>query len=66
MFTWWDRMIARLHGDERGQGTVEYFLVILAATALAVVLFKWMQGGGGSNLVGDILGKVVHWILKAF
>jgi hypothetical protein len=28
--------------NERGQGTVEYFLVILAATALAIVALKWL------------------------
>ena len=30
----WNRVVSRL-GSDRGQATVEYFLVILAATALA-------------------------------
>jgi hypothetical protein len=40
---WLMQPIARWRRDDHGQGTVEYFLVILAATALAVILFKWVQ-----------------------
>jgi hypothetical protein len=57
---------SRLHRDQRGQGPVEYFLVILAATALAVVLFRWMQGSGGSSIIDTILGHVVGWISGQF
>ena len=35
--------------DDRGQGTVEYFLVILAATALAVIALRWLQSGSGGR-----------------
>ena len=59
-------MLGRWTKDERGQGTVEYFLVILAATALALILFKWFQGSGGSSLISGILGKVINWITSAF
>jgi hypothetical protein len=60
----WSRILSRLqastlHRDQRGQGTVEYFLVILAATALAVVLFRWISGSGGSSIISTILGRVV-------
>ncbi|HEY7565197.1 MAG TPA: DUF4244 domain-containing protein [Acidimicrobiia bacterium] len=57
---------ATLDRDERGQGTVEYFLVILAATCLAVILFRWLQSSGGSGLISSILGKVVSWISGQF
>jgi hypothetical protein len=58
--------VAALDRDERGQGTVEYFLVILAATCLAVILFRWLQSSGGSGLISGILGKVVSWITGQF
>jgi Flp pilus assembly pilin Flp len=60
------RALSRLDRDERGQGTVEYFLVILAATCLAVVLFRWVQSSGGSGIISGILGKVVSWIAGQF
>ena len=67
----WSKILSRLqssylHQDERGQGTIEYFLVILAATALAVVLFRWVQGSGGSSIISTILGRVVSWIAGQF
>ena len=67
----WSRILSRLqtwalHRDERGQGTIEYFLVILAATALAVVLFRWVSGSGGSSIISTILGRVVSWIAGQF
>lgn len=50
---------------ERGQATVEYFLVILAATALAFIALKWFQGGGG-GLLGDLFGGVIRWVIGRF
>jgi len=52
--------------NDRGQATVEYFLVILAATALAIIALKWLQSGSGSGLLGDLFGKVISWVTKAF
>ena len=63
---WLMPLITRWRRDDRGQGTVEYFLVILAATALAVILFKWVQSSGGSGIISTILGKVVQWVSKQF
>ena len=48
-----------------GQATVEYFLVILAATALAFIALKWLQGSGG-GLLGDLFGGVIEWVLGKF
>ncbi|HEU4895294.1 MAG TPA: DUF4244 domain-containing protein [Acidimicrobiia bacterium] len=61
----WNWVSARLHGDQ-GQATVEYFLVILAATALAIIALKWLQSGSGSGLLGDLFGKVISWVAGAF
>ncbi|MFZ0013237.1 MAG: DUF4244 domain-containing protein [Acidimicrobiia bacterium] len=61
----WSWFAARL-GSDRGQATVEYFLVILAATALAIIALKWLQSGSGGGLLGDLFGKVISWVTKAF
>ena len=60
----WVRAISRAV-DERGQGTVEYFLVILAATALAIIGLNWLQGDGES-LLGGLFGNVISWIVGKF
>lgn len=51
---------------DRGQATVEYFLVILAATALAFIALKWLQSGSGGGLLGDLFGGVIEWVLGKF
>jgi len=48
--------------DEQGQATVEYFLVILAATALAIFALKWFQTGSGGGLLNNLFGKVLGWV----
>jgi hypothetical protein len=52
--------------SERGSATVEYFLVILAATALAIIALKWFQSGSGGGLLGNLFGKVISWVAGAF
>jgi hypothetical protein len=59
----WTWLISR---DDKGQGTVEYFLVILAATALAIVALKWLQSGSGGGLLGSLFGKVIDWVAGRF
>jgi hypothetical protein len=49
-----------------GQGTVEYFLVILAATALAFVGLNWLQSGDGGGLLGGLFGGVIDWVTDMF
>jgi Protein of unknown function (DUF4244) len=61
----WSWVMARMRSD-RGQATVEYFLVILAATALAIIALKWLQSGSGGGLLGDLFGKVISWVTSAF
>lgn len=61
----WNWLIVHLDSDE-GQATVEYFLVILAATALAIIALKWLQSGSGGGLLGGLFGKVIDWVAKAF
>lgn len=58
-------LLAR-RSSERGQATVEYFLVILAATALALLALKWFQSGSGGGLLGSLFGKVIQWVVGRF
>ncbi len=61
----WSALLARWSSD-RGQATVEYFLVILAATALALLALKWFQSGSGGGLLGSLFGKVIQWVVGRF
>ncbi|MGH8875040.1 MAG: DUF4244 domain-containing protein [Acidimicrobiia bacterium] len=54
-----ERILAR----EDGQGTVEYVLVILAATAIALVLINWISGTGlFGGFFGAVLDKVIGFV----
>ncbi len=61
----WNRLLLWAH-DERGQATVEYFLVILAATALAIIALKWLQSSGGTGILGKLFSKVIKWVTGNF
>lgn len=61
----WNLLLVRMSSD-RGQATVEYFLVILAATALAILALKWLQSGSGGSLLGNLFGKVIQWVVGKF
>ena len=59
-------LYCRLSCSDRGQATVEYFLVILAATALAIIALRWLQSGSGSGLLGNLFSKVISWVVGSF
>lgn len=61
-FAWFS---ARLADDERGQGTVEYVLVMLAVTAVAVVLISWAKSGSGKSALSGFFDNVVGWVASA-
>ena len=61
----WIRLLARSN-NENGQATVEYFLVILAASALAIIALKWLQSGSGGGLLGSLFGNVIGWVVGKF
>ncbi len=53
------RARARLTRQE-GQSTVEYALVILGASTLAMLLYKWADGSHAvSHLFDTVIGKVI-------
>lgn len=45
---------------------MEYFLVILAATALAILALRWLQSGGGGGILSDLFGRVIKWVIGRF
>ncbi|MDZ7679431.1 MAG: DUF4244 domain-containing protein [Acidimicrobiales bacterium] len=50
-------------GDERGQSTAEYALVILGAAAVAALLAAW---AGQTNKIGQLLDAVLDKIISQF
>lgn len=61
MFTLYVRLqtwLAPPPGDDRGQTTAEYALVLLGAALIAVLLIAWATGGGGAGKVGRLLDRV--------
>lgn len=63
MYAW---LVSRpAEGNERGQGTIEYVLVMLAVTAVAVVLISWAKSGQGKSLLGGLFDDVIGWVVGA-
>lgn len=62
MLRLYTRMTARLASDQRGQGTVEYVLVMVAVAAIAVVLISWAKSGSGRSALGGLFDKVVSLV----
>lgn len=61
MLAIWTRLLTELHRDRRGQGTVEYVLVILAVAAVALALISWVRGSGG-GLLGGLFSKIIGFV----
>ena len=63
MYAW---LSTRMAADrEKGQGTIEYVLVMLAVTAVAVVLISWAKSGQGKSLLGGLFDNVIGWVVGA-
>lgn len=65
LYTKWLRYLSRDSAAEQGQGTIEYVLVMLAVTAVAVVLISWAKSGQGKGLLGGLFGDVIGWVVGA-
>ncbi len=55
----------RLAKDEKGQGTVEYALVLLAVAAVAIALIAWVKSGAGRGALWGLFENVVRWVVSA-
>jgi Flp pilus assembly pilin Flp len=51
--------VARRHGDERGQTSAEYALVLLGAAAIALLIVAWATK---TDLIGKLFDAVVDAI----
>lgn len=54
-------LLHTLATDDRGQGTVEYVLVMLAAAAFAVALITWI---GGTSLIPSLFDSVMQRVIS--
>lgn len=61
----WAALAARMNDDERGQGTIEYVMVMLAVTAVAVVLISWAKSGSGKSTLSGLFEDVIGWVTGA-
>lgn len=59
---WTQILMGRFHRSQRGQGTIEYVMVIVAVAAVALVLVSWVRGSGGGILSG-LFGKVLDFVI---
>ena len=48
-----------LRGDERGQATTEYALVMLGAAVIALLVVAWATSGGGAGKIGHLFDRVI-------
>ncbi|MFZ4719334.1 MAG: hypothetical protein ACOYMR_07900 [Ilumatobacteraceae bacterium] len=50
-------------GDERGQATTEYALMLLAAALVALMVVAWATAGGGAGKVGRLFDRVIDAVI---
>ena len=58
------RTFTRVHcwllaGDDCGQATTEYALVMLGAALVAMLVIGWATGGGGAGKIGRLFDRVI-------
>jgi hypothetical protein len=51
------------HGDERGQATTEYALVLLAAALVGLMVVAWATAGGGAARVSRLFNGVIDAVI---
>ncbi len=51
---------ARRSRTERGQATVEYVVVVLAASLLAGLFIRWVNG---TDKIGELLNRVIDTVI---
>jgi Flp pilus assembly pilin Flp len=57
--------LRRIESEEKGQGTIEYVLVMLAVAAVAVVLIAWAKSGSGKAALEGLFTNVISWVSAA-
>lgn len=55
-----EALVLRARSDERGQSMAEYALLVVGVGALAIFVFKWLQGSGLlEQLFSSVFGKLL-------
>lgn len=63
LFRFRNRLHTFVHGDDPGQATTEYALILLAAAVIAVLVITWATAGGGAGRIGDLFDSVFDGVL---
>ncbi len=50
-------------GDERGQATTEYALVLLAAALVGLMVVAWATAGGGAQRISRLFNSVIDAVI---
>ena len=50
-------------GDERGQATTEYALVLLAAALVGLLVVAWATAGGGAARISRLFNSVIDSVI---
>ena len=63
------QLLVRLHtsliaGNDRGQATTEYALVMLGAAVIALLVVGWATSGGGAGKIGDLFDRVIDAVTE--
>jgi Flp pilus assembly pilin Flp len=56
--------LATLDGDDEGQATTEYALVLLGAALVALLVVTWATGGGGAGKIGRLFDRVLDIVIS--
>jgi hypothetical protein len=54
---WWQ-------GDDAGQATTEYALVLIGAAVIALLVVAWATDGGGAGRIGELFENVLSNVLS--
>jgi len=50
-------------GDQRGQATTEYALILLVAAVIAMLAIGWATAGGGAGKIGGLFDALLQGII---
>jgi hypothetical protein len=50
-------------GDQRGQATTEYALVLLAAALVGLMVVAWATAGGGAQRISRLFNGVIDAVI---
>jgi Flp pilus assembly pilin Flp len=60
----WLRLRSLSDGDDRGQATAEYALVMLGAALIALLVVTWATGGGAAGRIGRLFDRVLDSVIS--